>query len=96
MSNIFHDFHQKDEAISRKEQEYSRIMTAAVINERFRKLLLTNPELALKSGYGGEAFHLAQEEASHISSIRANSLAEFARQMNRIPQRNSFASIAAD
>ncbi len=82
MSNIFIDYMKKDEQIYENEREYSRILTAAVVNERFRKLLLSNPALALKSGYGGEAFNLAVEESERISSIKASSLAEFARQMN--------------
>jgi hypothetical protein len=95
MSNIFSDFHKKDDH-TQKEREYSRIMTAAVINERFRKLLLTNPGLALKSGYGGEAFHLAAEESTRIAAIRASSLAEFARQMNGFSQRSGIAAFAVD
>ena len=64
-------------------QEISRILTAAVINENFRKLLLTNPDKALAAGYRGEPFHRAKEERSQLVAIRANSLAEFAAQ---IPQ----------
>jgi hypothetical protein len=86
MSNIFCDYHQKDEKILQSEREYSRIMTAAVISERFRKLLLSNPELALKNGFGGEAFHLAIEDSKRVSAIRANTLADFAKQMNCLQQ----------
>jgi hypothetical protein len=82
MSNIFYDYHQKDETSIQREREYSRIMTAAVISERFRKLLLSNPEMAIKSGFNGEAFHLAADESRKISAIRAATLADFARQMN--------------
>ena len=64
-------------------QEISRILTAAVINENFRKLLLANPDLALKKGYRGEPFNLANEERTCLAAIRASSLAEFAAQ---IPQ----------
>jgi hypothetical protein len=64
-------------------QEISRILTAAVINENFRKLLLANPDKALASGYRGEPFHLGKEQRSQLVAIRANSLAEFAAQ---IPQ----------
>ena len=64
-------------------QEISRILTAAVINENFRKLLLANPEQALTKGYRGEPFHLAKEEHTRLAAIRASSLAEFAAQ---IPQ----------
>ncbi|MBP9041071.1 MAG: hypothetical protein KBF64_04780 [Anaerolineaceae bacterium] len=82
MSNIFHDYHHHDDSILQKEREYSRILTAAVVNEKFRKLLLTNPGLAIKNGFGGEAFHLGADEANRIASIRVSTLAEFARQMN--------------
>ena len=66
-----------------QQQEISRILTAAVINESFRKQLLANPDKALTVGYRGEPFHLAKEERSQLASIRASSLAEFAAQ---IPQ----------
>jgi hypothetical protein len=64
-------------------QEISRVLTAAVINENFRKLLLANPDQALTKGYRGEPFHLAKEERTRLAAIRATSLAEFAAQ---IPQ----------
>ncbi|MHB8136182.1 MAG: hypothetical protein ACYDH1_18390, partial [Anaerolineaceae bacterium] len=89
MSNIFIDYMQPSEKTMDNEREYSRIMTAAVVNERFRKLLLSNPSLALKSGYGGEAFNLESEESERISAIKATSLAEFARQMNGCPPRTN-------
>jgi len=69
---------------SRAQLEFSRLMTAAVVNERFRKMLLRNPGLALASGYGGESFHLAREEKDRIASIRATSLADFASQLAQI------------
>ena len=96
MSNIFYDYHKNNNQNYQNESEYSRIMTAAVVNERFRKLLLSNPRMALKSGYGGEAFHLAKEESERISSIQATTLADFARQMNCYPQRSGTACLAAD
>jgi hypothetical protein len=96
MSNIFIDYLQQEEHITNNEREYSRIMTAAVVSERFRKLLLSNPSLAIKSGYGGEAFNLASEESDRISSIKATSLAEFAKQMNGYPHSGSMAFLAAD
>lgn len=87
MSNIFHDYHHHDESILQKEREYSRILTAAVVNEKFRKLLLTNPGMAIKNGFGGEAFHLGADEARRIAAIRVSTLAEFARQMNAASSR---------
>lgn len=96
MSNIFIDYLQPSEKTNDNEREYSRIMTAAVVNERFRKLLLSNPSLALKSGYGGEAFYLESEESERISAIKATSLAEFARQMNGCSPRSNMGLLAAD
>ncbi|HEX7972769.1 MAG TPA: hypothetical protein VF498_00030 [Anaerolineales bacterium] len=62
-------------------QEISRLLTAAVVNQKFRKLLLNSPAAALASGYNGEPFRLATEEKNLVLSIRAQSLADFARQL---------------
>lgn len=96
MSSIFIDYMSQDKNIVKNEREYSRIMTAAVVSERFRKLLLSNPRLAISSGYAGEAFNLAKEESDRISRIQANSLAEFARQMNGFAPRSGVSFLAAD
>jgi hypothetical protein len=70
-----------DNSAARSHGEISRLLTAAVINEGFRKMLLTNPELALTKGYKGESFHLSKEERSRITSIHATSLTDFASQI---------------
>jgi hypothetical protein len=62
--------------------ELSRLLTAAVINRGFCKLLLSNPASALERGYNGESFRLGREEHELILSIRAKSLAEFAMQLS--------------
>ena len=62
--------------------ELSRLLTAAVINRGFCKLLLTNPAKALERGYNGESFRLGREEHELILSIRAKSLADFAMQIS--------------
>ena len=61
--------------------EFSRLLTAAVVNQRFCKLLLSNPASALASGYNGESFRLGKEERDFILSIQAKNLADFARQL---------------
>lgn len=66
-----------------RQNEYSRILTAAVINVHFRQLLLTNPEVAIASGFGGEAFHLPKEDKSRVASIHASSLEDFASQLTQ-------------
>lgn len=85
MSNYFRNFDQKrQECKVPRDREFSRILSAAVVNQNFCRLLLSDPALAIRSGYGGEDFHLANEETQKLSSIRASSLAEFARQMNSL------------
>lgn len=61
--------------------EISRLLSAAVINQNFCKLLLTNPEAAVSAGYLGEPFVLPQAEKARIASIRAATLADFASQL---------------
>lgn len=68
----------------RSHQEYSRILTAAVINIQFRQLLLSNPAKAIESGYGGETFSLAREEKKRVAAIRATTLADFASQLSQV------------
>jgi hypothetical protein len=80
---------------SRSNQEYSRILTAAVINIQFRQLLLANPGKAIDSGYGGEMFYLAREEKKRVAAIRATSLADFASQLNQVLEYGQ-AAMAAD
>jgi hypothetical protein len=62
-------------------EELSRLLTAAVVNQRFCKMLLSNPASALDAGYHGESFRLAADEKRRILSIRAKSLADFAMQL---------------
>jgi hypothetical protein len=66
------------------QQEFSRLLTAAVINGSFRKALLNNPGKAISSGFGGEAFNLGADVLQRLSSIRATSLAEFASQLSEL------------
>jgi len=66
------------------QQEFSRLLTAAVINGSFRQALLNNPSEAITSGFGGEAFNLSADVVKRVSSIRATSLAEFATQLTQI------------
>jgi len=61
------------------------LVAAAVINRRFRRLLLTKPAKALENGYNGERFRLTPAERQLIFSIlakppnsKAKTLEEFA------------------
>ena len=64
--------------------EYSRILSAAVINSGFRQMLLKDPVKAICGGYSGEKFDLNNDDKSRLASIRAASLAEFAAQLSNI------------
>ncbi len=57
------------------------VLAAAVVNEEFRSLLLSDPSAALKKGYLGQAFALSPEESADLLSIRANTLTDLAKQL---------------
>jgi len=61
----------------------SRLITAAVVNQGFRNLLLSNPEKAIATGYNGESFGLDRHEKELILSIQATSLTDFAVKVSR-------------
>ncbi len=61
----------------------SRIFAAAIVNRQFCQMLLQDPHTAVQRGYLGETFSLSKEELDVIVSIRAESLPDFARQVNR-------------
>ena len=66
--------------------EVSRLLTAAVINQNFRRLLLSDPGAALKTGFNSEKFALPPRIKDHILSIHARSLADFASQLLKAPK----------
>lgn len=61
----------------------SRVFAAAVVNQQFCSMLLHDPQTAIQNGYVGETFSLSREERDLIVSIRANSLADLAKQVTR-------------
>lgn len=61
--------------------ELNRLLIAALADQRFRKLLLTDPKEALEQGYGCEQFNLTQEEQDILFSIQATTLLDFADQL---------------
>jgi hypothetical protein len=67
--------------------ELSRLISAAVVNQEFRSLLLSNPARALSTGYNGERFQLASQEEQLILSIQASTLVEFAKQITTTGKR---------
>jgi hypothetical protein len=63
--------------------EFNRLLTAALANENFRKLLLADPQKALEKGYGDEQFNLTQKEKDFLFSIHAATLQELANQLSK-------------
>ena len=66
-----------------KNQEISRVLSAAVINNRFRSMLLDDPRSAVVSGYCGEKFSLENEMILKLGSIHSGNLADFATQLKQ-------------
>jgi len=64
--------------------EYSKILSAAVINQPFRDLLLNDPNRAVSRGFNGESFNLSPKEKDELSSLKGLSLADFASQLARL------------
>lgn len=63
--------------------ELGRLITAAIVNSRFRALLLANPAQAMLSGFQGQTFDLSQKDKELVLSIQAGSLEDFAQQLVR-------------
>lgn len=61
----------------------SRVFAAAVVSRQFCDMLLQDPSIAIQKGYLGESFSLSKEEQDLIVSIRAKSLSDLAKQVNR-------------
>jgi len=61
--------------------EVNRLLAAAVVNKKFRQLLLNDPVRALETGYQGEKFTFSRGDHDLIVSIQAKSLAELAGQL---------------
>jgi hypothetical protein len=65
-----------------RNQELSRILSAAVVNSHFRSMLLKDPASAVAGGFSGESFSLGSSEQKKLGAIRASSLADFAAQLS--------------
>jgi hypothetical protein len=61
----------------------NRLFAAAVVSQPFCEALLSEPERALANGFLGQSFPLSEVERALITSIRAKSLPDLARQIRR-------------
>jgi hypothetical protein len=64
--------------------ELGRLIHAAIINQRFRQKLLTNPVNSIEDGYCGEKFHFPTEFKERLQSIKAESIESFSLQLMQI------------
>lgn len=60
-----------------------RLFAAAIVSDRFRKTLLSEPETALAGGYLGQSFTLTDQERKIIQAVRAENLTDFAQKVNQ-------------
>ncbi len=60
----------------------NRLLAAAAINPRFCAMLLSNPEFALTTGFGGELFPLSKRTYKVLTSIKAHNLSDFVNKLN--------------
>jgi hypothetical protein len=58
--------------------EMNKVLAAAIVDEKFRDLLLANPDAIMLGGYNGHTFNLGSEEVNFILSVQAVSLTDFA------------------
>ena len=69
---------------NKKNTEFSRIISAAVIYTRFRAALLDSPLQTIDQGYEGEYFFVNAQEKAKLKAIHASNLVDFATEMNNI------------
>jgi hypothetical protein len=62
----------------------NRVFTAAVVDQPFREALLREPTQALANGFLGQPFLLTKQEMDLITSIRAETLTDLAKQVRRV------------
>lgn len=74
--------------------DLNRLLSAAVVNRRFRRRLLQSPQMAVAEGYDGYSFDLSSRELEVVYTVRAVSLADFARQLIGQLQQTSSMDIA--
>jgi len=73
----------RSQSSARSRSGLPKLFAAAVINVEFCETLLHRPEEALEQGYLGELFSLTDSERFAIQSVRADTLTDLARKVNR-------------
>ena len=61
----------------KNEKEINKLISAALVSERFRTLLLSDPQRAIETGYNGETFQFESDVIKVIVSSRGPTLDAF-------------------
>jgi hypothetical protein len=69
--------------------EMNRLLCAAVVSKSFCNVLISNPEIAVSSGYQGESFNLSDEDRSWLFSLHPANLVDLAANMVIYQQKTS-------
>lgn len=72
--------HLENDPLGDLKAEIGRLIHAAIINKRFRQMLLKDPKRSIENGYCGERFHFPHEFRQRIECICAESIEEFSAQ----------------
>jgi len=74
--------------VSTNPKAISKLLSAAIVDRSFQKVLLTRPEEAMANGYNGEIFDLTEDDRAMIMTIQATSIKDFAAQLVRLRENN--------
>lgn len=74
--------------------EFGRLIHAAIINTRFREILLKNPVCAIENGYQGESFQFSSELKERIKLIQAGTLEEFSTKILSVVDTSNISEMA--
>jgi hypothetical protein len=64
-------------------KELHRLISAAIVNQRFRCHLLENPLEAVRAGYLGQTFSLTSQECELLASIAASDFTTFSQYIHQ-------------
>jgi hypothetical protein len=80
-----------DETYTPPPDPVTHILSVALVSEKFRDLLLTDPERALNEGEQGQPFPLAPADRKRILAIEADSLEALAAQIAQTYAKGTYA-----
>jgi hypothetical protein len=70
-----------------RHKSLNQLLCAALVNNQFRELLLSEPAVAIDSGFLDNHFHLSPDEFNFIVNIHSSSLENMADQVHNYIQK---------